>query len=103
VDPGLVGVEEVLPVPAVEELSQNYPNPFEETTYISYKLRRAAHVNLSVYDHLGRKVATLIDRNAQPGKYVEHFNASQHALAPGVYYFSLVSDHINLQRKMIIK
>jgi hypothetical protein len=103
VNPGLVGVEETLPIPAVAVLDQNYPNPFDETTYISFKIMRPAHVSLAVYDHLGRRVAMLIEGRVNPGKYVEHFNVSDHSLSPGVYYFSLISEQINLQRKMIVK
>ena len=104
VDPGIVGMEEEPAfTPAVAELHQNYPNPFNESTYISFKLRKEAYVNLAVYDPLGRKVATLIDGTTAPGKYVEHFDAGRYALTPGIYHFSLVSEQINLRRKMIIR
>jgi hypothetical protein len=100
VDPDMVGVEEIKP--PVAELDQNYPNPFNETTYISFKLRQPGYVCLKVYDQLGREVATLIDGIVQEGKHIEHFEAEAYQLNPGVYYFSLVSDRMNLQRKMIL-
>jgi hypothetical protein len=100
VDPGIVGVpEEEQPV---AELEQNYPNPFSESTFVSFKLRRPSVVRLTVCDQLGREVAVLLDCAMDAGKYTEHFDASSSNLTPGVYYFSLVSDQLNLQRKMIL-
>jgi len=101
VDPGFVGMEEYRP--AIAELFQNYPNPFEETTYISFTLTRQARVTLKVYDQLGRDMATLLNGPVEAGKHVLHFDASDYTLPPGIYYFSLVSDRLNLQRKMIIR
>jgi hypothetical protein len=103
VNPLIVGVEDIQPVIAAVELYQNYPNPFEETTHISFKLKRTARVNLAVYDQLGRRITTLIDGLVSPGKHVRHFDATEHELAPGIYYFSLVSEQMNLHRKMIIE
>jgi hypothetical protein len=59
-------------------------------------------VSLKLYDQLGREVATLRDGILPEGKYIEHFDASQYHLLAGIYYFSLVSDELALQRKMII-
>ena len=101
VDPGFVNVEELKPLEA--ELDQNFPNPFTESTYMSFKLRKDSYVSLKVYDQLGREVATMIDGMVKEGKHVEHFDASGYSLTPGVYYFSLVSDRMNLQRKMILQ
>jgi len=42
-------------------LEQNYPNPFRESTYISYKIRRPSSVTLSVYDIYGRRVGVIIN------------------------------------------
>lgn len=103
VDPGIVGTEEPDPIPAIAMLDQNYPNPFNETTVISFKLRYPADVSLKVHDQLGREIAVLIDGKRNAGKHIEHFDATRYALSPGIYYFSLVSDQLNLQRKMIIQ
>lgn len=101
VDPGVVQVNEAnVNLMTVE---RSYPNPFRESTWFSFKVRRPASVILKVYDQFGREVATLInDREYPAGKHTVEFNASQYHLAPGVYYFSLVSSDQNIKQKMIL-
>ncbi|NOG45501.1 MAG: T9SS type A sorting domain-containing protein [Calditrichaeota bacterium] len=72
-------------------LQQNYPNPFNPNTTISYTVRANSNspqqVKLVVYDLLGRRVKTLIDKPQQAGKYKVAFDAS--GLASGVYYYRI--------------
>jgi len=68
-------------------LSQNYPNPFNASTKISFSLSKSQHVNLSVYDLLGRKMAVLADDNLNAGQYDISFDASD--LASGIYFYRL--------------
>lgn len=91
--------------PEVKPVSQlvNYPNPFRETTYFSFKLLQPARVNLVVYDIYGRKIASLIeDRKMNSGKYTETFDVTNYNLKPGVYWFMLNTDHITQKRKMMV-
>ena len=82
-------------IPAVFKLYQNYPNPFNPTTTIKYSVPNVEDANfasstntqLIVYDILGRKVATLVNENKQPGNYEVRFNASN--LPSGVYFYRL--------------
>jgi hypothetical protein len=102
VDPTVVGTEEISGegIPVSMELS--YPNPFAESTWISFKLHEAAPVFLAVYDYLGRQVDVLVDHEQlQPGKYTYEFNSTGMNLAPGVYCFSLVSN-VNVMRQKIV-
>jgi hypothetical protein len=66
------------------DLSQNFPNPFNPTTSISYSIPEAGRVTLVVTDHLGRTVATLLDADVQAGVYTVPFDGSQ--LASGSYF-----------------
>ncbi|MEI6899895.1 MAG: T9SS type A sorting domain-containing protein, partial [Bacteroidota bacterium] len=85
-------------------LDQNYPNPGDEETYISFKIHAPARITLKVTDMLGREITTLInDRQFQPGKYIEHFDITRFNVAPGVYYFSLISGDRSQKRKMVIR
>jgi len=81
----------------------SYPNPFRESTWISFKLHEQAPVSLVVYDQLGRPVETLLEKELlQPGKYSYQFNSQGKSLAAGVYYFSLVSNDRVVRQKIIL-
>jgi glucose/arabinose dehydrogenase len=83
------------------ELARNEPNPFSGTTTISYSISRGAEVRLTVYDLLGRAVATLVDGLRQPGSYRATFDGSR--LPSGLYYLQLATDGIlRTSRQMIL-
>lgn len=103
VDPDAVGIEENIQAGPPLSIEQNFPNPFAESTWISFKLHQAAPVFLAVYDQFGRLVNVLVDQEyLQAGKYTYQFEASAFDLAPGVYYFSLVSNENVLRRKIVL-
>ena len=86
-------------------LSQNQPNPFNPTTTIKYSIPNVgtpqfAHVQLKVYDVLGRKAAVLVNENMPPGNYEVEFNASN--LASGIYFYRLQAEGYTLTRKMML-
>lgn len=83
-------------------LDQNYPNPYDATTCISFTLFQQTPISLHVFDLFGRIVSTLIDKAVvMPGKYVERFDPAAAGIPPGTYYFSLISNEIVMNRKMI--
>ncbi len=87
-------------------LEQNYPNPFNPTTTIKYTLpvekfyATSQHVELKVYDILGREVTTLVNKQQLPGKYKIVFNAS--GLSSGIYYYQLKAGKYIQTKKMIL-
>jgi len=84
-------------------LTQNYPNPFIETTYFSYKITEPSRITLAVYDLYGRLVALLVDnRMTATGKYSEQFDAGRYNLPGGVYYLTLIQKDQVLKRKMLL-
>ena len=86
--PSFVPVGEHPPVPTSSfALLQNYPNPFNPTTKIEFRIANREFVSLSVYDVLGREVATLVNEVKQPGEYAVQFDAS--TFAGGVYFYRL--------------
>jgi len=84
-------------------LAQNYPNPFTETTYFSYKLTESSRITLAVYDVYGRQIVRLIDNEMKTaGKYSEPFSAGDYKLPAGVYYFTLSQKYQVQKRKMLL-
>ena len=81
--------------PSAFSMEQNYPNPFNPSTTIAYKIERASHVVLSVYDITGRQVEMLVDRYQSVGTYQVRWNAEGsmgRRLASGVYIARLQVD-----------
>jgi len=81
-------------------LNANYPNPFNQSTTISYQLKDEGFVSLKVFDALGNEVATLVNSNQTSGLHKIGFNAT--GLAEGVYYYTLTSDHLVKTNKMVV-
>ncbi len=72
-----------IPSPAVFNLEQNYPNPFNPSTTLTYTLPTSGDVNLTVFDALGRSVATVVDGYRIAGTHHVGFDAS--TLSSGTY------------------
>ncbi len=69
------------------KLYDNYPNPFNPTTLISYRLSMASRVELSVFNALGQKIRTLAQGQQQSGMHTVVFNAGN--LPSGIYFYRL--------------
>ena len=80
-------VETAAEVPAEYRLYNNYPNPFNHETRISYGLPESAHVKLTLYDMLGRRVRVLVDGVRAAGTHEAVFDASP--LPSGTYLYRL--------------
>jgi hypothetical protein len=86
--------------PAQYSLDQNYPNPFNPSTLIKYSVAQDGFVNVSIFNLLGEKVATLVNSNMKAGSYELNFNASQ--LSSGVYFYSIDAGDFKAVRKMVL-
>ena len=98
-----------IPITAIEEnnsslnsynLSNNYPNPFNPTTKISYTIPERSNVSLKVYDLLGSEVEELVKGEVEAGEYKVTFNAFN--LPGGVYFYRLQADKFVEIKKMIL-
>ncbi len=96
----ITGVTEHAEQPTKFTLSQNYPNPFNPATTISYSVPQKELVTLEVFNMLGQKVATLVDRVQNSGNHKLNFNASN--LASGVYLYRMQSTNFTLTKKMVL-
>ncbi|MEE9168078.1 MAG: T9SS type A sorting domain-containing protein [Candidatus Neomarinimicrobiota bacterium] len=87
------------PIIAVEfTLSQNYPNPFNPTTTIPYDLKQSGMAKLTVYDMLGREIATLVNEPRPAGRYKVLFDAT--GLASGMYVYKLEFNNRVISKRM---
>jgi hypothetical protein len=84
---------------------QNFPNPFNPTTKITYRLNKSAQVRLSVYDITGREVNRLVDRYQSVGDYNISWNSNDYngqKMASGLYFARLNVDNESVSRKMVM-
>jgi|GEM_PF-1223808 hypothetical protein len=83
-------------------LFQNYPNPFNAQTLINFALPKESQVDLSVYNILGQKVATLVSGKLEAGFHQAKWDASN--VSTGVYYYKLsAGDYTKIQQMTLLK
>jgi hypothetical protein len=82
------------------KLYQNYPNPFNPTTTINYSLPKAGNMKLTVYNAIGSKVATIVNKYKPAGNYSVQFNGNN--LASGIYFYRLESGTFSVTKKFIL-
>jgi hypothetical protein len=89
-------------VPEKFELFQNYPNPFNPSTKIKFDIpvKSVGQTFLSVYDILGREVATLVNEKLNPGTYEVEWNASNYP--SGVYFYKLETGNFTETKRMML-
>jgi hypothetical protein len=91
---------EASPLPQDFVLLQNFPNPFNPTTVISYRLPAATPANLTVFDGLGRAVRTLVNARQDAGAHDVIFDGK--GLAAGVYYYRLQAGEHQATRALVL-
>jgi hypothetical protein len=82
------------------KIEQNYPNPFNPSTTIDYSIPLPSSVAITVFDRLGKEVATVINKEQVAGFYSVTFNASH--LASGVYFYTVNAGSYKATRKMLL-
>ncbi len=101
------------PVPAEDDntseivkefhLYQNFPNPFNPSTTISWQLPVSGKVTIKLYDLLGREIETIVDGYFEAGKYRKLFNIN-YELPSGVYLYQMKSENfIEAKKLMLLK
>ena len=96
----LVSVKKIEGVPTQFSLEQNYPNPFNPTTTITYSIVKSSNVNITVFDAIGREVATLVNQDQSAGNYSVTFDAAN--LSSGLYFYTLKSGNVGMTKKMML-
>jgi histidinol-phosphate aminotransferase len=93
------------PKPAMTELYQAYPNPFNSSTRISIYIPKSSKVTLEIFDIRGRLVKTLVDRRLGAGEYRYRWNGKNNAgetASSGSYFYRLISGDDVITRRMIL-
>ena len=102
----VLGVEDNVSItPAKFELAQNFPNPFNPTTDITFSIDRTANVDLSIYNMLGQKVRTLTSGSKVAGTHVLRWDGrdeSGSSVSTGIYLYTLTDGSSSITKKMAL-
>ncbi|UCD65064.1 MAG: M28 family peptidase [Candidatus Zixiibacteriota bacterium] len=92
-------------LPQSYRLSQNYPNPFNPSTIISYSIPQQMHVEISIYNILGRRLATLVDETKPAGTHRvvwDGANSDGQPVASGIYMYRMKAGSHSQSKKMLL-
>ncbi len=92
--------EETAIPPSQPVMVETYPNPFNPTTTIAYRLAKAESVQLRIFDLSGREVARLVDGRQEAGRHEILFDGS--GLASGVYLYRLQAGDVAASGKLLL-
>jgi len=81
-------------------LLENYPNPFNPSTQITFNLDRQEHVILDVYNLLGQKIESLLNKPMPAGYHKVEFNGQN--LPSGTYFYKLEAGEFQAVRKAVL-
>ena len=81
-------------------LNQNFPNPFDGSTNISFDLPAESDVLLKVFNFLGNEVATIVDEKLPPGKYSRIWETG--GIPGGIYFYQLKAGTFTSTRKLVL-
>jgi len=89
-------------VPKQFSLNQNFPNPFNPVTKISFSISKAGPVMLTVFDMTGREVAVLVNKTLSAGNFEYEFDGSK--LSSGVYFYRIITnDFVDTKKMSLVK
>lgn len=102
--PFLSEVELESVVPLTNELSYNYPNPFNPQTIIHYNLKKTDLVKIEIYNALGQKIRTLLEQEQPAGSHQilwDGRNSTGEMVTSGVYFYQISTAEFSATRKMM--
>ena len=101
-----LGIDEST-LPDVFALHNNYPNPFNPVTNITYDIPEVANVSLEIYNVMGQKVRTLASGSHEPGRYRVLWNATNdfgEGLSSGMYIYKIqAGDFVSVKKLILMK
>ena len=104
-DEALLAIDEFTGIPEIFALRQNYPNPFNPVTTIAYDVPEMASVRVDIYNILGQRVCTLINRSHEPGYYRIQWDGTNdygQVLPSGMYIYSIQASGFTSVKKLVL-
>jgi hypothetical protein len=98
----LVSVKQKNEIPTEFRLEQNFPNPFNPSTTLSFSLPAASLVRITLFDLLGREVEEIMNEERSAGNHSILFHADA-VLASGIYYYRITAGEHSRIGKMILQ
>ena len=87
-------------IPFEFALLQNYPNPFNGITNYEFTITNEERVRISIFDLLGRVVATVVDEKMNPGRHTIQWNTGE--LPSGIYFYKLEAGKFARTKKLCL-
>lgn len=104
--PGIgTSIEDEALLPSDFALHQNFPNPFNPQTTIRFQLPKKDHVQLEIFDILGRKISTLFNGIKSAGSHAFEWNGqtnSGQSAPSGIYFYRLATSETSVTKKMVL-
>ncbi|MCP4634346.1 MAG: S8 family serine peptidase [candidate division Zixibacteria bacterium] len=97
--------DDIVSIPDDIELVGNYPNPFNSSTSIKFRLNMETDVTLSVYNIAGEKVSTVFNGHLNAGEQIVEWDGIDNngsTVSSGVYFYRLETDGKSLSRRMTL-
>lgn len=112
-DPNNWIMEDIVSVTSIDQdnislsdykLNQNFPNPFNPSTTITFFIPRREFVNVTVFDMLGNRIATLLNGNTEAGHHFINFDLSKlgTSLTSGVYIYKIEAGEFSESKKFML-
>ncbi len=98
------GIDNEVTLPQKFALHQNYPNPFNPITNIQFDLKNDVNVDLTIYNLLGQKVITLVNKDMRAGYHSIRWNGTNAFGSPvgsGVYIYQISAGDYSASKKML--
>ena len=101
----ILGVENTPEYPESFILHDNFPNPFNPVTNISFELPMYTDVNLTIYNLMGQSITTLVDTKMESGYHQVSWNGSDafgNQMPSGVYFYKVTTENATKTNKMLL-
>lgn len=104
-NPLSTGVEDVAEIPSSYRLLNNYPNPFNPSTVITFEIPQSENVSLKVFNINGQLIRTLTNENLTAGKYEKTWNGKNeigNEVSSGIYIYRLTAGKFDRSARMVL-